>query len=84
MSDKPALREQRDAHDRRARTIALLHQQANAAAAYKIARRGKIKGLPDKSAWREEATALLLAGGCFAWGLTIIGVGYLIVRGFWD
>jgi hypothetical protein len=31
--------------------------------------------LPDKSAWQ-------LAGGCFSWGLTIIGVGYLIARGF--
>jgi hypothetical protein len=49
-----------------------------------IARRGKIKGLADKAAYREELTTLQLAGGCFVWGLTIIGVGYLIAKGFWN
>ena len=83
VSDKPALGEQQEAYDRRARTIAFLHPQASVAAADRIAQRGKtIRDQSEEAAWRREAIALLLAAGCFAWGLAIFGCFYLIARGF--
>ena len=81
MSNTPTLREQREAHDRRARIIDQLHAQATATADYQRARRGQVKAQIAKGVWRRRGMASLLAAGCLFWGLAIVFVGYLIARG---
>jgi hypothetical protein len=81
VSNIPTLREQREAHDRRARIIDQLHAEATAVADYQRARRGKVKAQIAEGVWRRWGIASLLSAGCLFWGLAIVVVGYLIARG---
>jgi hypothetical protein len=81
VSNTPTLREQREAHDRRARIIDQLHAQATATVVYQTARRGSANAQIAEGVWRRRGIATLLAAGCLSWGLAIVVVGYLVARG---
>jgi hypothetical protein len=81
VSNTPTLRQQREAHVRRARIIDQLRAQALATGRFQAARHGTVHTQIVKAVWRRKTFGFLLAMGCVAWGVAIVAGAYLIARG---
>jgi hypothetical protein len=69
VSNTPTLREQREAHVRRARIIDQLRAQALATGRFQADRHGTVHTKIVRAVWRRKAFGFLLATGCLAWGV---------------